>query len=399
MTIFLRKLYHTVSRLLGRIVYHRFGDTKHILLVAHNALTAEYLAELWELLRHDRRLKFFQMIRTPSESPEDRMRAEQLLPMTALSQRIVNIRPWDLVVMADHPGPMHILADLRLHPVLRIPHGISDKKKNGANYYYDARRMRDETGRLRYSCIFESSHVSRLTAVRADPSLSDVITVVGNPRLDKIAVSIAQRGTLRATLGLSSVRPTILIASSWSANGLFLRIGDALFQQAQPLLADFEILLRPHPHLFKSDRSGGRDWRAILDHLGTLGFRISSPDQSLSDVLAVADVVVSDDISSVSLYAAAAGKRLVLVRSGSTAVNEDTCNIGEGTFIERLGHIVPTMENAVDLRTALDGALGSWPPPGFEEIQREINGEPGRSTTHIRNAVYRLLKLKEVNSP
>ena len=84
---------------------------------------------------------------------------------------------------------------------------------------------------------------------------------------------------------------------------------------------------------------------------------------------------------------------------GADAVNEDAVNIGEGTFIERLGHLVPTMENAAELRPALDVALGSWPPPGFEEIQREINGEPGRSTTHIRSAVYRLLKLNEVNSP
>jgi hypothetical protein len=367
----LQDFFYAVARPVVRVLNQKPSNVRHILLAAEQSLTAEYLAEFWEITRGDRRLRFFVTLQDCEQSPGDHARILARLPVTQVSRRTANLRKWDLVVLANHPGYFKRLANPTQQPVLRIPHGVSGKSYKGVNYYYDPKYLYTPEGQPHYTCIFESSHVSRRAAIERDPRLRDQIVVVGNSR------------------------PVVLMASSWGPNCLFTRIGDELFQQAQRLLNDYEIVLRPHPHLYNRNISQGKDWTETFDRLVALGFRVSPPDQSLAAIMASSDVAVVDDLTSVAIYAAATGMKTVLVRSNPSGANQAGAQMGESTFADRLGQIVPTIETAAELGTALQKACLSWPPPGLKSIQAEINGEPGRSADLIRREVCRLLRLEE----
>ncbi|MEN9402217.1 MAG: hypothetical protein RL091_920 [Verrucomicrobiota bacterium] len=391
----LQDFFYAVAGPVVRVLNQKPSNVRHILLAAEQSLTAEYLAEFWEITRGDQRLRFFVTLQDCEQSPGDHARILARLPVTQVSRRTANLRKWDLVVLANHPGYFKRLADPAQQPVLRIPHGVSGKSYKGVNYHYDPKYLYTPEGQPHYTCILESSHVSRRAAIERDPRLRDQIVVVGNSRLDKISATMLERDSLRSSLGLASPRPVVLMASSWGPNCLFTRIGDELFQQAQRLLNDYEIVLRPHPHLYNRNISQGKDWTATFDRLVALGFRVSPPDQSLAAIMASSDVAVVDDLTSVAIYAAATGMKTVLVRSNPSGANQAGAQMGESTFADRLGQIVPTIDTAAELGTALQKACLSWPPPGLKSIQAEINGEPGRSADLIRREVCRLLRLEE----
>jgi hypothetical protein len=392
---YLLDFFYAVARPVIGAFYAERGNVRHILLAAEHPLTADYLAEFWETTRNDSRLRFFVTLQDREQSPGDHDKILKLLPMPLVSRRLANLRKWDLVVLANHPGYFKRLANPGQHPVLRIPHGISGKSYKGVNYYYDPKYLYTPQGQPHYTCIFESSHVSKESAIERDPRLQDQLVVVGNSRLDRIAATMVKRESLRSELGLAPTRPVVLMASSWGRNCLFTRIGDDLFNQAQRLLTDYEIVLRPHPHLFNSNMTQGENWAATFAQLVALGFRVSPPEESLSEIMASCDVAVVDDLTSVAIYAAATGMKMVLVRSNPSGADPVGAQVGERTFADRLSQIVPTIENASELGTALNRALASWPPPGLETIQAEINGEPGRSADLIRREVRRLLQLEE----
>ena len=157
----------------------------------------------------------------------------------------------------------------------------------------------------------------------------------------------------------------------------------------ETLQSVYEFSLRPHPLLLRSDTSGGVDWLKVMESKAREGYRYSPPTEKLVDAIASADVVLVDDLSSVALFAAVAGIRVIIVPSGSASVGTDT-------FLVRLRQLVPVVDKLSDLPQVLKKALGPWPPQNLKSLIEEINSEPGRSAVLMKQEVYRMLGLQEL---
>ena len=151
-----------------------------------SAVAASYLDDLRQVFADDPRLDFFKVIH-PRLPPPERERCLASLQCPEMDYRKAKYFPWDLVVMADHPDLHEEIEFQARHGVLRIPHGIGSKKVDGHDYLYGP-RLYDKKGRLRYTCIFESSESRRDQFVAANPGLRGVISLVGDVRIDKLLI-------------------------------------------------------------------------------------------------------------------------------------------------------------------------------------------------------------------
>lgn len=337
-------------------------------------MAAGYLEDLRALFADDGRLRFFKTVR-PNLNREDRRRGLALLHCRHVPYRLAKLLPWDLLVLADHPTDQ--IDDLATRfGVLRIPHGIGGKMVNGHDYMYGP-ALYGRGGRLRYSCIFEASAVRRDKFVAAQPGLRDIVKLVGDLRLDRL------RATPRAAPS-DAAKAVVVIASSWNEGNLLRKMGPALLAAAATLADRYTFVVRPHPHYFNS--AFRSDWPARLQEWETRGLEISPQEHDLAEALVPASVVICDDLSSVVLYAAALGKRLILVRSDSPAIAPDS-------FAARLAALVPALRRAEDLGATLDTVLRTSPSPEVAGLAAEINSRPGESAALVRTEFYRLLHL------
>ena len=348
-----------------------------------SAVAATYLEDLRQVFADDPRLEFYKFVR-PETSASDRERCLAVLNCPEMPYRKTKYYPWDLIVMADHPDLHKEIEYRACHGVLRIPHGVGGKEVDGHDYLYGP-RLYGKNGRLRYSRIFESSESRRARFVAANPDLRGVISLVGDLRIDKLV----QASTRVLSRGGEKVRPSVIIASSWSENNLFENGGRELLAEAAGLMDQYFFVLRPHPHMLKSTATG--DWKAFFREQQKLGFSFSPPADDLGWLLAAATVIICDDLSSLVLYAAALGKRIIIVPSGSSQIPADS-------FPARLTRIVPNLTRPGQLRELLAAAMQSDPVAELASLSAEINSRPGESSRLVRSEFYRLLNFTPLHS-
>ena len=369
--------------------FRRGKGKKRVLFAAHNALTADYLAEVWELVRNDPRLDCHLCLRRPEHHPGDWNACRALLPLPEVQLRWANVMPWDIVVVADHFCFPALTTPWR-HAVLRISHGIGSKKQaNGEDYFY-GNACFDPQGRVLYSCLFESSFTRLEQAKQSNPTVASRTSVVGSLRADRIAAAIHEHG--RAIAGDASRKPRVLIACSWGKGNLLDRYGDVLLEAATSLRETYDFVLRPHPHFLSPRFSDGANWRGQFEALDRSGICFSPPSESVVGAISTADVVLTDDLSSIGLLTALAGGRVIIAPSFSPTA-------GEETFLGRLRRCVPNLLQGDQLASALAEALTTWPPQGLPQLVSEMNGEPGRSVELVRGEFYRLLQLSPPVEP
>lgn len=352
----------------------RPSGVRRVLLDSRSAMAAGYLEDLRQLLAADPRLRFFKTVR-PNLDRADRRRSLALLHCRHLPYRLAKLLPWDLIVLADHPTDQ--LDDLESRfGVLRITHGIGGKMVNGRDYMYGP-ALYGRGGRLRYSCIFEASAVRRDKYVAENPALRDIVRLVGDLRLDRL------RATPRPAAP-EWARPVVVIASSWNEGNLLRKMGPELLAAAAALSSRYVFVVRPHPHYF--DSAYRSDWPARLQAPALNALKVSSQEHDLGEAIVPASVVICDDLSSVVLYAAALGKRIILVRSGSPVIAPDS-------FAARLAALVPTLARAEDLGATIAAVLRTSPSPEVAELAAEINSRPGESGALMSAELYRLVHL------
>jgi len=376
-------------RTLGRGVCDRLPARKGkrlILLAALNALMAEYLRDLWEVLRDDPRLHFRKVL-SPQFSAADQARTRCLLPCPEIHSRLANVRHWDLVIMPDHS--YDALCTPWRFPVLRIPHGIGSKVFDGKDYQYGP-RLYDAQGRLKYSRIFECSEARRAHFVRCNPDLAPIISVVGNLRSDRLLEGSTHRDELRRQMGFKPEQTVVLITGSWGADNLFRKVGPELMAEARALMGKYQVVVRLHPNLFGPLSADREKWFLFVEEQKRAGFRISPSEEDMMLPMVACDVMVSDDVTAMTLYAALLQKPLVCVRTGSKQSPTDS-------FLGRLARMVPELKRAQDLDATVALALRSWPPPGLAELAGEMNSYPGQARERIRTEVYNLLKLPRLD--
>jgi len=379
------------GRVVGQAVCDRLPrprGTRRILFAAYNALMAEYLRDIWELLRDDPRLHFKKVL-TNGFTAADQARVHRLLPCPEVSSRFAKVWHWDLVILAAHVN--EALCTPWRFPVLRIPHGIGSKAVDGQDYQYGP-GLYDPQGRLKYTRIFECSEARRAHFVARNPELAQVISVVGNLRTDRLLAASTQRDELRRQMGFAPGQTVVLITGSWGDDNLFRKVGPELMAEARRLLGKYQFIVRLHPNLLGPLCADRQDWSLFLEEQRKAGLRISPIKEDMMVPIVGCDVMVSDDVTSLSLYAALLQKPLVCVRTGSKQSPADS-------FLGRLSRIVPELKSVRDLDATLTSTLHNWPPPRLAELAGEMNSYPAQARERILTEVYQLLHLPRLDKP
>lgn len=340
---------------------------------------AGYLREVFDAVQGDDRLVFYTTFREPEASEGDHSISEDRLPCKRISVRRANILPWDLVVMADHPGAFTHLANPNSHQVLRIPHGIGSKQSDGVDYQYQNKCF-DKYGSPVYTRIFESSEERKQQAVSSYPILDDIIKVVGNIRADRIT---ARRKNKSSENQYKSHRKRILIAGSWGENNLF----DAMDSYGiQKFLEQFgnqvDVSLRPHPNLL-TEKQG---WHTKLKKLSSTRVNVSEKFVPIESDLTNADLLIADDLTSVGLFAAATQLPTILFRTNNKQV-------GKGTYLSMLSESVPSSDSIGDLPELATKAIASKTMPRDIQLVRMINSYPDEGESRVRKEIYDLLNI------
>jgi hypothetical protein len=127
--------------------------------------------------------------------------------------------------------------------------------------------------------------------------------------------------------------------------------------------------------------------RSWLSRARDCGLRVISPEAGWQAALVAASVVVSDH-GSLSVYAAALGKPLILATGSSTTTVA-------GSAVEALATRVPRLHPERDLGTQI--ASASQPDrPDCRELMAELAVEvPGECASRMRPLLYRMLDLPE----
>jgi hypothetical protein len=155
-------------------------------------------------------------------------------------------------------------------------------------------------------------------------------------------------------------------------------------------MGKYHFVVRLHPNLFGPLSADPEKWFLFVEEQKRAGFRISPSEEDMMLPMVACDVMVSDDVTAMTLYAALLQKPLVCVRTGSKQSPADS-------FLGRLARMVPELKRAQDLDATVASTLRSWPPPGLAELAGEMNSYPLQARERIRAEVYNLLKLPRLD--
>ncbi|ONK09685.1 hypothetical protein STBA_03860 [Streptomyces sp. MP131-18] len=279
-------------------------------------------------------------------------------------------------------------------PVLVLPHGVGFQK-----FVPDARSSeRRLSGVVPPSLLsperswYAVSHPSQAAQLGATrPELANRTLLVGDPCHDRLLASRSLRDRYRQALGLPEgpVPRLVLLTSTWGGQSL---IGSAP-QLPRRLLAElpldeYRVAAVLHPNVW----FGHSPWqlRTIQRDALDAGLLLIPPFAGWQAALTAADVVVGDH-GSLSLYAAAAGKPLLLAAFGEESV--------PGTAMTALGQAAPTLDHGKGLREQVEEAIERHRPERYQGVAERAFHGPGKALPRLRSAVYDLMKLAEPPLP
>ncbi|GAA1071114.1 hypothetical protein [Nocardiopsis composta] len=181
----------------------------------------------------------------------------------------------------------------------------------------------------------------------------------------------------------------MLVSSTWGAKSLFGR---------HPLLArrllaalprdEYRVGIALHPNIWHGHGPGQVEaWLADAVRAGLI---VLPPDEGWRAAVVAADAVFGD-LGSVSYYAAALGRPVVLDRSGADAVAADSP-------IARLLAAATPYDPRRPVRALLREAEGNAERTGAL-AGGEVSSYPGRSLALLREAMYRLMGAAEPEEP
>ena len=132
---------------------------------------------------------------------------------------------------------------------------------------------------------------------------------------------------------------------------------------------------------------GERVWGQHIESMRDRGFDVRSPGEDWVRHLVACDLLVTDH-TSLCIYGALAGKAMLWspVPESATA---------EGTVLDRLRRMSPTLSDTSRLGEAMQAALSDYPFEALGELAHEINSRPGQSGQLMRAAIYEALELGE----
>lgn len=366
-----------------------------MLAVVHHMTAANRLADVLPLVEGDLRIQVIytcpptSMFPGGAEAYLTRIGAVVIPWQQAVEQR------FDLAVSASH-GQLE-----RLHaPVLQIPHGTGLNKyakrwegpgpEARRELYGMERAVLVYRGRVVASALVVPTQRHRERLRRACPEAAEVAVVAGDPAFDRLLVSLNSRERYRHVLG-SADRTLVAVSSTWGPGSVLDRSGDLplrLVSLLPPKSHQVAVILHPSVYAW----AGYRQVRAWLAEAVRAGALLIPPEEGWRAVLAASDIVIGDH-GSVTCYAAAAGRPVVL-----TGDPED--GAGLASTATALSRLAPRLVTEEPIAPQLEAAAGQWTPARHRKMRERVTDAPLRSGELIRSVMYRLLELAEpIQSP
>jgi CDP-glycerol glycerophosphotransferase (TagB/SpsB family) len=368
------------------------SPVRTVLAVVHNVTSATRLLDVLPLVAADRRV---QVVFTCTGSSPFTPGTEEFLTARGMS-----VLPWaqairtefDVAVSASYGGDLHDL----LAPVVCVPHGMGYNKYLPGNRKSEIGNRKSVFG-LDGESLFRGGQLIPATIVlshdeqrdrlrAAFPAAADIAVVAGDPCFDRMLATLPLRAAHRAAFGAAPGQRLVVVSSTWGAESLFGRRSGLVAELAERLPCDdYRIVLALHPNVWH----GHSPWqvRRWVADCARAGVVVLPPEDGWRSALVAADVVVGDH-GSVTFYAAALGRPVLLASAPDDAVDP----------LSPVGRLIadaPAMTPTADPVALLEHTITTHDPARYADVTAFTTSVPGRSAALLRTLLYHLLDLPE----
>ncbi|GAB3694861.1 hypothetical protein [Nocardiopsis oceani] len=336
----------TADRILALTPEWRTVDTSlRVLLVIHSVTAATRIADILPAL-HDPRVQLYCAQTSGAVFANGVQEYIRENGVRHLPWDQARKREFDLVVTASLGDNLHEINS----PILRIPHGngynkrwkqeAGSRKQEAGSRKQEAGSRKQEAGSRKQEVFGLSdgtlkhegrlvpsaialSHNEQFDRLRQGcPDALPLAFLAGDPCYDRLLASAPRRLNYRDHLGLRPGQKLITVNSTWKTDSLFGSHPSLVPRLLARLPYDeYRLALVLHPNVWSSHSE--RQIEAWLDEALRSGLLLIPPDEGWRAAVTAADLVLSDH-GSVSVYAAALGRPVLLSPGGRDAVDPDS---------------------------------------------------------------------------
>ncbi|WSL46061.1 translation initiation factor 2 [Streptomyces sp. NBC_01267] len=357
------------------------AEQKSVLFAARSATALHRLLDVIPVFVGDDRIRHRRFTLVPgSEFDIDALAAVERAGARTIPWAEAVRHPHDLIVAASPKGDLDRLTG----PLALLPHGAGFNKAvpyegsaRTASGLDPAMLLRNGRPIADLHALAHPSQADRL-AVGCPPAAARS-TVVGDPTLDRMLVSLPRRGSYRTTLGTGG-RKVIALTSTWGPESLLARRPGLPAELAAGLPHDsYQLALILHPNEYS--RTSAYDLREMLEPALASGMVLARPYEEWATVLVAADAVITDHGSS-ALYAAALGLPLIAACDGGD-------ELLPGSPMAELLAQARFLATPADL----EPALAAHSPSAVRALAAPAFAEQGAALERLRTELYALLGL------
>lgn len=312
---------------------------------------------------------------------------ERILPW---KEAVAGSSEFDLALAASTKGGLHRIDT----PLVLMPHGAGHNRRIGSvpgalahASGLDASELLHEGAPIASRFLFSHSEQrARLDA--SSPPLRGRGVVVGDPAFDRMLAALGRRDRYRKALDLNG-RRLVVVSSTWN-RGSLLGSRRALVRELLARLPhdEYRIALVAHPNVHRHhDPSQLELWFA--DEVEA-GLALIPDSEGWRAALIAADVVIGDQ-GSVTYYAAALGRPVLLAAFETGDLAPDSPLLEFGDRLPRVGEGSAADGTGADLAAQVDRAARTPPVP----VADLLIEHPGGSAARVRSVLYGLLGLPE----
>lgn len=362
------------------------GDSRKILLVAHNKMMLKKLSEIVDIFESESSIQWFCTICEPPDISKELIIEIDKYGYTFVHPYASSIQLWDLIIVASHSVTHNFNHSI---PTLLIPHGIGDTKvilNTTERYQYAHNNVLNKKNKPVYTCIFESSERRKLEAIEDIPILKGHISVVGHIEVDKVLSLNNERMSLRRMFGYDDDDIVLLICSSHGDKSLLDSVGHALIAEALTLPEKYKLIIATHFLNWQKIESDGMSLGATTLKYESDRVKVLKPDDDYLKSAVAADICLSD-FTSASLFFTFLNRPVIFVPFPMGAVSEKS-------EMWRFYSDAPRLNDVKELSLIINN-LEHYPKELLKIYSSELVSHQGEANKRIKREIYGLLRLEQ----